>query len=74
MHDFSRIQQDLSGAWIQFKRSEKEKPLEASEMSYEDLKKMSEEADTNVEKPDDLDSNHSHFILLDDGETYVPAK
>ena len=68
------FQQDLSGAWIHFKRSGKEKLLGASEISYEDLKDMSEEAGTNGEKPDALDPNHSHFILLDDGETYVQAK
>ncbi len=67
-HNHRKFLQDLSGAWIELKTPENSELVEDSEMCYEDCKDMSDKKD---EKADALDSNHSHFILLDDGVTHV---
>jgi hypothetical protein len=81
----------LSGAWIELKKlsqkqgSTENASLENSEMTYEDLVHMGEEADkqdvkagkgvhnTSLNPPPTLDPNHSHFILVDDGATCEKA-
>jgi hypothetical protein len=67
-HNLRQFLQDLSGAWIELKPPKNSKLVEDSEMCYEDCKDMSDQKD---EKADALDSNHSHFILLDNGVTHV---
>ena len=69
-----KFQQDLSGAWIECSPEQEKdfrgntKPGKGSEMFYDDLVQMDDEAVSNGKDKPHLDPNHSHFILVDKGD------